>query len=208
MYSGGVLCNTCGYGCKVLPFPCSLTALYIEGGRVSVHKDIRRLSEAIVAERAVFDAVPKHRSYGGYRIIASISLHNIFERTFEMAKKIAAAKGKEKKKAEFAGFANVELTVEEKAEAKAWIQDVEKVQVEIDEMAASLYKISFFKSEATGGYQATAFCADNESVNAGYILSSFAPHWWDAIAMLAYKHAIRCEGVWPVDNERGADVWG
>lgn len=125
-----------------------------------------------------------------------------------MAKKISAAKGKERKKAEFKGFANVELSLEQKAEMREWIRNVDEVQVELDEMFASLYKMSVVKSEVTGGYQATAFCQDDSSPNAGYILSSFAPHWWDAMACLAYKHAIVCEGVWPVTEGEGKDVWG
>lgn len=124
-----------------------------------------------------------------------------------MARKIAEDKKKEKKRAEFRGFANVELSLEEKSEGKAWIQDNEAVTVEIDEMMASGYKVTVVKSEATGGYQATAFCSDDKSPNAGYILSAFAPSWYDALCMLTYKHAIVCEGVWPV-GEVGRDVWG
>lgn len=140
--------------------------------------------------------------------VARWALHTIAEETFIMARKIAESKSKAKKKAEFKGFANVELDAEEKAEAKEWIKNIEVVQVELDEMAASGYKCTFFKSEATGGYQATAFCMDEQSPNAGYILSSFAPHWWDALLMLAYKHAIKCEGVWPLEESSGKDLWG
>lgn len=125
-----------------------------------------------------------------------------------MAKKVAAAKGKEKKKAEFKGFANVELTLEQKGEMREWIRNVDDVQVEMDELLASLYKVTVVKSEVTGGYQATAFCTDNDSPNAGYILSAFAPHWWDAMACLTYKHAVVCEGVWPIAEGEGRDVWG
>lgn len=125
-----------------------------------------------------------------------------------MAKKVATAKGKEVKKAEFKGFANIELTLEQKGEMREWIRDVEAVQVELDEMLASLYKVTVMKSEATGGYQATAFCTDAGSANAGYILSAFAPHWYDAMACLAFKHAVVCEGVWPIGDGEGKDVWG
>lgn len=125
-----------------------------------------------------------------------------------MAKKIAESKGKTKKKAEFKGFANVELSVDEKAEMKEWIKDLDAVHVEIDELAARGYKLGFVKSEAMGSYQATAFCQDENDVNAGYILSAFAPHWLDALACLAYKHAIKCEGVWPNKDEGTGDLWG
>lgn len=142
------------------------------------------------------------------RALTLHALTNITETSFKMAKKIAESKGKTKTKAEFKGFANVELSVEEKAEMKQWIREQEKVGIELDEMAASGYKMTFFKSEATGGYQATAFCMDSSSVNAGFILSAFAPHWWDALAALAYKHAVKCEGVWPTDKEATGDLWG
>lgn len=130
------------------------------------------------------------------------------EGSYEMAKKIAEFKGKDKAKAEFKGFANVELTIDQKAEMKEWIRDLDAVHVEIDEMSASGYKLTFQKSEATGAYQATAFCMDKNSVNAGFILSAFAPHWLDALACLAYKHAIVCEGVWPSKDEGTGDLWG
>jgi len=124
-----------------------------------------------------------------------------------MARKIAEDKGKKKSKSEFQGFVNIELTLEEKAEAKQWIRDVEAVQVELDELMARGYKVTIVKSEATGGYQASAFCTDIESPNAGYILSAFAPSWYDALCMLVYKHAIHAEGIWPI-GEISRDLWG
>jgi len=132
----------------------------------------------------------------------------LFEGSYEMAAKIAKSKGKEKGKAEFKGFANVELSIDQKAEMKEWIRDLDAVHVELDEMAASGYKMTFQKSEATGGYQATAFCMDKDNVNAGFILSAFAPHWLDALACLAFKHAVVCEGVWPNKDDGGGDLWG
>lgn len=169
---------------------------------------IRRLGLGIIHDRGFILHSYTERNPVVALALFNRAVTNIHERTFEMAKKIAESKGKEKKKAEFRGFANVELSLEEKAEAKQWVQEVDKVQVELDEMLASKYKVSVFHSEATGGYQATAYCADNESPNAGYILSSFAPHWFDAMAMLAYKHAVKCEGVWPTDKDDRGDLWG
>lgn len=130
------------------------------------------------------------------------------EESWEMAKKIADSRGKDKGKADFRGFANVELTIDQKAEMKEWIRDLDAVHVELDEMAASGYKMTFQKSEATGAYQATAFCMDKASPNAGFILAAFAPHWLDALSCLAYKHAIVCEGVWPSKDEGTGDLWG
>jgi predicted TIM-barrel fold metal-dependent hydrolase len=132
----------------------------------------------------------------------------IHEETLVMAKNVKQANKKELKKAEFAGFANVELNAEEKAEMRQWILETEIVQVELDEMLASLYKLSVQKSEALGSYQATAFCTDAKSPNAGLILSAYAPHWWDAMACLAYKHAVKCEGIWGKDADNEPDAWG
>lgn len=132
----------------------------------------------------------------------------IHERTWEMAKNIKKANKKELKKAEFKGFVNIELNTDEKAEMREWIKDTEAVQIEIDEILASHYKLSVAKSEATGSYIASAFCQDGGSVNAGLLMTAHAPHWWDAIACLAYKHAIKCEGVWDTGSEAEADLWG
>lgn len=125
-----------------------------------------------------------------------------------MAKKINKDNGKGTPKAEFKGFVNYELTTEQKGEMREWLRNVEEVTVELDELLASLYKVTVMKSVATGGYQATAFCTDVKSPNAGYILSAFAPHWYDAMGCLAYKHAICLEGVWPIGDEGTSDVWG
>jgi len=130
------------------------------------------------------------------------------EGSYTMAKKIAENKGKTKKKAEFKGFANVDLSPDEKAEMKEWIRDLEAVHIELDEMAAAGYKFSVARSEAMNSYQATAFCQDSDSPNAGYILSAFAPHWLDALGCVAYKHAIKCEGIWPNKDSDTPDLWG
>lgn len=174
-----------------------------------VMKDLLRLSEA---RRKVFVEAERMFYWRDAYMGASafqFKLTQLTEISWEMAKKIAEAKGKTpKKKSEFKGFANIELDLEQKAEMKEWIRDPENFMVELDEMAASGYKMGYQKSEATGGYQATAFCQDPESPNAGYILSAFAPHWYDALACVAYKHAIVCEGVWPLKDEQRGDMWG
>lgn len=125
-----------------------------------------------------------------------------------MAKKITESKKNDYKKAEFKGFANVELSLEEKAEMREYIRDMDEVYLEIENAVAEGYKFTFMKSEATGGYQATMFASDGKLVNAGYILSAFAPHWLDAMSCLIYKHVVKCEKVWPTDKGKPADVWG
>lgn len=125
-----------------------------------------------------------------------------------MARTIAKSKEKELKKAEFKGFVNYELSAEDKTAMREWIREVEEVTVELDEMLASLYKVTVNKHPATGGYQATAFCADTKSPNAGLILSAFAPHWYDAMACLAFKHAVVLEKIWPTSDDERQDVWG
>lgn len=164
--------------------------------------------ERIAAKRKWLQVVIviRHRAEAFYNFNKLIK--EIHEETWEMAKNVKAANKKELKKAEFVGFANVELNADEKAEMRQWILETEQVQVELDEMLASLYKVSVQKSEALGSYQATAFCMDAKSPNAGLILSAYAPHWWDAMACLAYKHAVKCEGIWEVDADSEPDAWG
>lgn len=169
---------------------------------------LANLEETVTAYRRWLDVavVIRHRPESLHTFTVSVT--KIHEGTWEMAKRVKEANKKEMKKAEFRGFANVELNAEEKAEMRQWILETEAVQVELDEMLASLYKVSVQKSEALGSYQATAFCMDGKSVNAGLILSAYAPHWWDAIACLAYKHAVKCEGVWDTDADKEPDAWG
>jgi hypothetical protein len=125
-----------------------------------------------------------------------------------MAKKIQESKGKEFKKAEWKGYVNFELNSEQKESMRVWIRDLEATQVELDEMLASHYELKVFKNAALGCYQATCFCADPKNENAGYLLQAFAPHWFDALCCIAYKHAIVLEGVWPKGHEVERDTWG
>lgn len=172
-------------------------------------KELSRLAEQRKDAVTYFGKMVLIKHQWGVEDTAKYNLSMMEGLAWEMAKKIAVANGKDpKKKAEFKGFANVELSIDQKSEMKEWIGRNEEVMVELDEMTASGYKMGFQRSEATGGYQATAFCQDPSSPNAGYILSAFAPHWFDALACLAFKHAIICEGVWPNKDDSRGDLWG
>lgn len=170
--------------------------------------ELKSNSQSIRQQRRHLDNAVNGRQNLGSRELFVSAAQKIHEEAFEMAKKIAEAKGKKKEKAEFKGFANIELNSDEKSEMREWILRVEDVQVELDEILSSYYKMTVTRSDATGGYQASLFCTDTQSPNAGYILSAFAPSWFDAVACLAYKHAIKCEGVWDVDAAKAADAWG
>lgn len=169
--------------------------------------DLLSRKEAINAHRERLEYAITYRHEAPSFSIAQRAIQNISEETIGMARKIREEKGKKSEKVEFRGFANVELSNETKLEAKEWMRNLEDVQVEIDDFFAKQYKIGIMKSEQTGGYQATAFCQNADEPNAGYILSAYAPTWYDALCLLTYKHAIYCEGVWPV-GEISKDIWG
>lgn len=150
--------------------------------------------------------VERHRSDSFLNV--NHHLYHIQQRTEEMAKTIKQSNKKEVKKVEFKGFVNYDLNSEQKDAMRVWIRDLEATQVELDEMLAGQYQVKVFKNTGLGAYQATAFCANPEDVNAGLILQAFAPHWFDALCCLAYKHAIVLEAVWPQAGDIEKDTWG
>jgi len=139
----------------------------------------------------------------------NVRMSNVYDWSWRMATKIKQANKKEKKKAEFRGFFNVELNAEQKAEAKVYIRNDENVAIEIENALASGYKITVSKDGRTDGYQASLQCNDAESENAGLCMSAYANHWYSALGVLMFKHNVVLNKHWeqyeasPEDTELG-----
>lgn len=151
----------------------------------------------------------------GFRDLSNIalvqsSLIELHVNTERLRRNIMASKKVSSEKAEFKGFANVELTIEQKDAMRVWIREEEEVALAIENLIASGHKITVVHNEANGAYQASAFCTYLKSKNAGMILSAFAPHWYDAIACLCFKHYVVCNGgIWKPDTPQDAsDLFG
>lgn len=139
---------------------------------------------------------------------AEIRLQNVADWTYRLMSKIRKEKGKETVKAEFKGFFNYEFTAEQKEACKVFIRNDEEVSILIQDALASGYKFSMNYNARNDNYQVSMQCMDASLSNAGLVMSAFAKHWYDALAVLVYKHYIALETVWqnnapPVDEAFG-----
>lgn len=114
-------------------------------------------------------------------------------RLWEMAKK---EQKKDAVRAEFIGFFNLELDAQQKTDCKEWLQNDEQIGIEIEQAIASGYKFTISKDGRTDGYQATIQQVIKGEPNAGYCMSAFAKHWYLALGVLMYKHAVVLKYVW------------
>jgi hypothetical protein len=68
------------------------------------------------------------------------------------------------------------------------MHDDAEIALLIEEAVASQYKLTITKDGRSDGYQATMQAHDPKDVNAGLCMSAFAKHWYDALAVLMFKH--------------------
>jgi hypothetical protein len=125
-----------------------------------------------------------------------------------MANKIKKDNKKELVKPDFRGFVNVEIPSELKQDCKSWIREDEIVALEIEEAIASLYKINLTKNVQNDSIIASMQCNDADSPNAGWVLSAHAAHWYDALAVLVWKHRVLLNTNWKAFEEKAADDIG
>lgn len=93
-------------------------------------------------------------------------------------------------KVEFKGFANLEVPEEAKEDVKRYLKENKLCLEYIETLILDGHKVSVGVNEKNGAIQATAFCTYSKSPNAGFILSAFAGNWYDAVAVLAWKHVV------------------
>lgn len=154
-----------------------------------------RMAETIRKKRRdVHDALNmRHRVSTAH---ANSRLENLYDWTVRMATKIKQMNGKKAEKPKFIGFFNCEIESERKDECKVFIRNEEEVGLLIEQAIASSYKISLAVNEQNGSIQASMTCNDPKSKNAGLSMSAYAPHWYNALAVLVWKHFIYLGGVW------------
>lgn len=135
------------------------------------------------------------------RHIASIAFMNVrLDNCYELTRMLTmAVKGKPQntsEKADFKGFFNYELSQEQRDECRAFMRQDELIATHIEDVIASRYKITLAKDGRADGYQATMQANDPKDPNAGLCMSAFARHWYDALAVLMYKHFVVLGKVW------------
>lgn len=140
------------------------------------------------------------RHVASYNLV-NVRLCNVHDWTVRLDMAIKRKKPETAKKAEFKGFFNFEMDVEQKAECKAWIRNDEEVAIAISDAVASQYKLTISMDSRSGGYQATMQAYDPKDVNAGLCMSAYAKHWYDALGVLMYKHVIILGKDWNAAEE-------
>jgi hypothetical protein len=126
----------------------------------------------------------------------NVRMATIYDTTRMIEMAIKKAKTDAPKKAEFVGFYNYEMTVEAKAECKAWIRNEIEVSLAIENAIASGYSVKVNLDGRKDAYQATMQCNNPSDKNAGLCMSAYAKHWYDAIAVLMFKHEMCLGRVW------------
>lgn len=155
---------------------------------------------------SVRDALTMRHSIATHH--ANARLENLYDWTTRMAAKIKADNGKKLDKPKFIGFFNCEIPANKKDDCKAFIRSEEEVALLIEQYIASGYKLSVAVNEQNGAIQATMTCNDPKSKNAGYAMSAYAPHWYNAIAVLMWKHHVLLGGVWERMDEGDTSDFG
>lgn len=126
----------------------------------------------------------------------NVRLATIYDTTRMMEMAIKKPNKETQEKAKFIGFFNYEMTAEQKADCKPWIRQDEEVALAIENAIASGYSVKVNLDGRKDAYQATMQANNPKDPNAGYCMSAYAKHWYDAIAVLMFKHEICLQRRW------------
>lgn len=175
-------------------------------------QDIRRCIRTFEFwERAFFRARddPKEfaSKYEAAQVITNwVNSYGLFiERTYTMAKaKVTPKLGK----VDFKGFVNYVLSKEDKVTYTDWEVDDHDLFLLIAGDNQTGYKLGMSFNAQNDTFVATYMCNDSTSPNAGYMLSAFAPDWYNALKTLCFKHNVILGCVWKVDTLKDQQNWG
>jgi hypothetical protein len=79
----------------------------------------------------------------------------------------------------------------------------------VSQSVADGYKQGSSFDADKGMFNATYICNDADSPNYGHGLSAYAPTWYDAMRLLAYKHEVVFDRLWVGDGKESArSKWG
>lgn len=137
--------------------------------------------------------------------LVNVRLSMVYDFTEMLKMAIKKNKKDATKKADFRGFFNYEMTPEAKTECKNWIREDELVALEIEQAIASGYSVKITMDNNNAGYQATMQANDPKDVNAGLCMSGYAKHWYDALAVVIFKHAVLLKYRWEDSEETPSD---
>lgn len=109
---------------------------------------------------------------------------------------------------EFKGYVNYVLSDENKAVFSSWDIDDHDLWLLVAGHNQCGYKLSVSFNPKNDTFNATYMCNDTSSPNAGFCLSAFAPDWYNAVKILAFKHDVVLDGVWNGQVAKQGALWG
>lgn len=138
----------------------------------------------------------------------NVRLDNLYNAQERLKMAVPKKSNKTDDKPDFKGFINIDIPQDRKIECRKFIQQQEECTLLVEQAIASGYKLSMTKNNKTDSHIASMQCNDAKSKNAGYVLSAHASHWYDALAVLMWKHFIFLEQNWHVEVTHDLDDIG
>ena len=109
---------------------------------------------------------------------------------------------------EWKGFVNYVLSDEDKTQYSTWNVDDHDLWLLVAGHQQCGYKLSVSFNAKNDTFSATYLCNDEQSANKGYCLSAFAPDWYNAVKILAFKHDVVLDGNWVGKESKPKNNWG
>lgn len=109
-------------------------------------------------------------------------------------------------KADWKGFANIDLSAEDKAAIKGGIFDGEAVLDILSEIVGTGHKITVSYDRDKDTVSASVTGIYSHCKNAGLTFTSFARTLPDVLTVVAYKHEVVAKGNWSPFISRGREV--
>lgn len=94
------------------------------------------------------------------------------------------------------GFVNLTLNDTQKKDAAQQYNDPKKVEADWHRAMANGYRFTFGIDGKSNAVVSSVNCKDQASENHGWLLTSFAGTWWEALVYSLYKHFYILEEVW------------
>lgn len=135
-------------------------------------------------------------TYSEYDIKLTVQGHYTHKITTEI--KIMA---KTKKLGDWKGFADINLSKAQKAQAKKWIEDEAQVLDTAEDMLASGYKITLSYDSRSDAHMCSISCYNETSDNYKHTMVTRAKTMFSALGVGVFKHHVVAQGEWNTGDD-------
>lgn len=177
-------------------------------GVLAIRRVIERFQNTesvLIAERAVIVAREERWEQAKTVEMWLRNLDFYREWAYEMAGAKVTSKSVDQ---EWKGFVNYVLSETDKEQYSLWGVDDHDLWLLVAGHQQCGYKLSVSFNAKNDTFNATYVCNDEKSPNKGYCLSAFAPDWYNAVKILAYKHDVVLDGLWVGKESKPKNNWG